>query len=205
MKRASAQAPRLLNFSFRLSFASLATPMRIQTSLQHPDADFVGVFRHAFTQSEGAQEGAVIAALVEELVGGPEVDTRCCAGFDEGEMVAAVVFSRMIFSQDSRCVFLLSPMAVLPEHQGQGYGQALIRAGLSLLRDEGVDVVLTYGDPAYYRRLGFAAISAEQAQPPHRLHQPHGWLGQSLSRQSPWLPLQGTSRCAPALDHPHYW
>nr|MBV6631290.1 GNAT family N-acetyltransferase [Oceanococcus sp. HetDA_MAG_MS8] len=179
--------------------------MRTQTPLQHPGAAFVDVFKQAFTHSEGAQEGALIAALVQELLSGSKADIHCCAGYVDDEVVAAVVFSRMAFSEDSRSVFLLSPMAVLPQKQGQGFGQALINAGLSMLRDAGVDVVLTYGDPAYYQRVGFAAISAEQAQPPHRLQQPHGWLGQSLDGVLPWPPLRGTSQCAAALDHPDYW
>ena len=43
--------------------------------------------------------------------------------------------------------------------QGEGVGSALIQYGLQNLRDRGVSVAMTYGDPAYYGRLGFAPVT----------------------------------------------
>ena len=43
-----------------------------------------------------------------------------------------------------------------------------------------IDAVFTYGDPEYYRRVGFQQISTREAMPPFELDMPHGWLVQSL-------------------------
>lgn len=49
----------------------------------------------------------------------------------------------------------LGPMAVLPDHQRQGIGTALIRAGLDAARAAGHDAVVVLGHPGYYSRFGF--------------------------------------------------
>ncbi|MCG5517084.1 MULTISPECIES: hypothetical protein [unclassified Ectothiorhodospira] len=41
-------------------------------------------------------------------------------------------------------------------------------------------MVLTYGDPNYYSRIGFKPITEALAPAPFTLKQPEGWLGQSL-------------------------
>jgi len=46
---------------------------------------------------------------------------------------------------------------VLPEHQRQGVGSVLIRAGLDLMIKRRVPVVFLEGDPGYYSRFGFHA------------------------------------------------
>jgi len=49
----------------------------------------------------------------------------------------------------------LAPLAVLPEEQRSGIGQALTRAGLDACRRAGHDVVVVLGHPSYYPRFGF--------------------------------------------------
>ncbi|MEQ8482210.1 MAG: N-acetyltransferase [Hoeflea sp.] len=83
---------------------------------------------------------------------------------------------------------LLGPLCVAPEHQRQGIGSALIRAGHEKLRSLEVAHVLVLGDPAYYSRHGFAA--GADVEPPSPL--PEHW------RQAwQWLTLD------PSLPAPH--
>lgn len=49
----------------------------------------------------------------------------------------------------------LAPVGVDPEHQGQGVGSALVRAGLREAAAIGWQAVFLLGDPAYYARFGF--------------------------------------------------
>ena len=49
----------------------------------------------------------------------------------------------------------LGPVAVLPEHQGEGIGTALVRHALHVCRREGISVVVTLDYPGYFRRFGF--------------------------------------------------
>lgn len=51
----------------------------------------------------------------------------------------------------------LAPMAVLPSHQGQGAGSALVRAGLEQCKRLGFGAVVVLGHPGYYPRFGFSS------------------------------------------------
>lgn len=53
----------------------------------------------------------------------------------------------------------LAPMAVLPSHQRQGIGSALVRAGLGECRRLGFEAVVVLGHADYYPRFGFQAAS----------------------------------------------
>lgn len=50
----------------------------------------------------------------------------------------------------------VGPLAVRPDRQRRGIGQALMRAGLARIKALGGRGCVLAGDPAYYGRLGFA-------------------------------------------------
>lgn len=50
-------------------------------------------------------------------------------------------------------MIMVGPVAVLPEHQGQGYGQALMTASLSALSPNAPLPQMMIGDPEYYGRF----------------------------------------------------
>ena len=50
----------------------------------------------------------------------------------------------------------LGPVAVLPRHQGNGIGSALIREALDRLRLSGASGCVVLGDPAFYGKFGFS-------------------------------------------------
>lgn len=79
----------------------------------------------------------------------------------------------------------------------------MARYSLKALRD-GVDVVVTYGDPGYYSRVGFKPVSEAFAPAPFRLQHPEGWQAQSLT-EAELTPLKGPSRCVSALNDPAFW
>ena len=165
-------------------------------------AAFADVFLKSFTASEGAEEGGFVSALAADLIKTtPENDFAAFTAHEGDLCVGAVIFTRLYFPQTSAIVFLLSPMAVLPNHQGQGVGQGLIAYALSQLVG---DIVVTYGDPAFYGKTGFAAIDPAVLPAPYLLSQPQGWVAQSLTK-APILPLEGPATCAPALQNPAYW
>ena len=49
----------------------------------------------------------------------------------------------------------LGPVSVWPHRQKQGIGSALVKKGLSILRDRGAQGCVLVGDPNYYERFGF--------------------------------------------------
>ncbi len=59
----------------------------------------------------------------------------------------------------------LAPVAVAPEHQRSGAGQAVVRALLDVARMRGERLVLVLGHPDYYPRFGFEAASRYGIRP----------------------------------------
>ncbi|QFU00264.1 Acetyltransferase (GNAT) family protein [Halomonas sp. THAF5a] len=165
----------------------------------------VALFTATFTASEGAAEGALIGDLVRRLLADtPASDRYVFTAEAGGTIVGGAIFSRLIYDREARTVFVLGPVAVATERQGEGIGQRLLSHGLKTLGDAGVDVAMTYGDPGYYARIGFAPISEAFAPAPFPLQHPEGWLAQSLTGAE-MTPLQGKARCVAALDDPVFW
>ena len=179
--------------------------MRFNDTYKEDTDEIVTLFASTFANSEGEEEGRIIGQLANDLLSKTgEKDIFVFSALDEGALAGAIAFTRLTFPDDPRTVFLLSPVAVATTHQGKGIGQKLIAHGLGVLRENGVDAVLTYGDINFYARVGFAQISEEMAKAPLPLQYPEGWLGQSLS--SPELkPLAGPSYCVEAFNDPSYW
>jgi predicted N-acetyltransferase YhbS len=175
------------------------------TGFQGRERAIVDLFIATFAASEGAEEGALIGDLARNLLRRtPDDDLFVFTAEEAGEVVGAIVFSRLTYAQDERTVFLLAPVAVATDRQRTGIGRRLIAHGLAALRREGVDVALTYGDPAYYARVGFTPITDAFAPAPFELKHPEGWLGQSLTERE-LTPLAGPSRCVEALTDPVFW
>jgi predicted N-acetyltransferase YhbS len=53
----------------------------------------------------------------------------------------------------------LAPMAVTPKYQKQGIGTLLVKDGLEIAKDLGIDSVIVLGHPEYYPRFGFKPAS----------------------------------------------
>jgi putative acetyltransferase len=179
--------------------------MEFLTGSNGREEEIIDLVTASFTASEGAQEGALIGELVRNLLGGtPEKDLYVFSSVESGVIVGSIVFSRLTYEQDERTVFVLGPVAVATDQQGKGIGQRLLTHGLASLRNAGVDIAMTYGDPNYYAKVGFMPISEKDAQAPFPLKRPEGWLVQSLSVWG-MTPLKGPSRCVAALNDPAFW
>ncbi len=53
----------------------------------------------------------------------------------------------------------LAPLAVLPTHQKQGVGGALVNQAIAHAKSSGHAFIVLLGDPAYYARFGFTRAS----------------------------------------------
>ena len=163
------------------------------------------VFYTAFSTSEGESEGALIRSLVAHLLENtPEPDMVIFAALHRDTVIGCAIFSRLTYSDDGRNVFILSPMAIQPDHQNNGIGQTLLRESIAALRNHGIDILMTYGDPNYYGKIGFLPVTQQVAPPPFPLSIPIGWIGQSL-HDTEFAPLQGSCTCVSALNNPAIW
>jgi len=146
----------------------------------------------------------VEADLTEALLADPGAQPclSLLALGEQGQPLGHILFSRATLAGQEAA--LLAPLAVYPDHQRQGVGLTLINAGLDRLRDRGVALLCTFGDPAYYSRAGFGPATALGIAPPQPIAEAdlEAWQAQALGD----VPVTGGKLvCAPSLDDPALW
>ena len=157
-----------------------------------------------FSESEGNEEGELIGNLAFELQDTTNsVDLFGFIARADQKIIGSIFFTRINF-EHSINAFILSPVAIATEYQRQGIGQKLIKFGIEALKCHGVELLLTYGDPNFYSKVGFSHISESIIKAPLKLTYPHGWLAQSLVGDVV-QPISGESRCVEALNNQKYW
>jgi len=73
----------------------------------------------------------------------------------DGRVIGHIAFSPLTISDGTRDWCGLGPVSVLPLYQRQGIGKALIREGLSRLRNMNAKGCCLVGHSEYYRKFGF--------------------------------------------------
>jgi putative acetyltransferase len=73
----------------------------------------------------------------------------------DGQVVGHIAFSPIAISDGTTVWYGMGPVSVLPEHQKQGIGKALVNEGLSLLKDMNAQGCALVGPPEYYKKFGF--------------------------------------------------
>lgn len=102
--------------------------------------------------------GAVVADLVDALA--RHVELSLVAEVD-GAVVGHVQLNRSWVDARERLVdvLVLSPLAVLPDHERGGIGAALVAAALEQANERGCPAVFLEGAPDYYGKRGFERAS----------------------------------------------
>jgi putative acetyltransferase len=96
--------------------------------------------------------------IVEALRAAEALAVSLVAELD-GRVVGHAAFSPVTISDGTPSWYGLGPVSVLPEYQRRGIGTALIKEGLSRLRDLSARGCCLVGHPEYYRKFGFANMS----------------------------------------------
>lgn len=125
------------------------------------------------------------------------------------EYVGHILFTRAGFKTVTEApnMYILAPLAVIPKHQKKGIGGALIREGLRILKDRGVELVFVLGHIDYYPRYGFINDAKQFGYPapfviPEEVKD--AWMLQSLINGV--LPeAKGTIQCCEAMNKEEYW
>jgi putative acetyltransferase len=117
------------------------------------------VIRRAFGETD-PDEATKVAALLAAMHA--EADTLAYTGLVavvSGTVVGHAGLTRGWVDASHALVEIrvLSPLAVLPEHQGDGVGAALLDAAAVQAEAVGAPVLLLEGDPGYYGRHGYVA------------------------------------------------
>lgn len=178
--------------------------MKISTCNPNNAHDIEQLFIKTFSDSEGQSEGKLIGNLVNDFMDSTDAnDLYCFIATEDGQIIGSIFFSRITFESGIKA-FILSPVAIHTDHQGKGVGQKLINHGLNALKEDGVELVLTYGDPNFYSKVGFSVITEKLVPAPLKLEYPEGWLAQS-SFGDLIEPIDGKSYCVEELNKPEYW
>lgn len=160
------------------------------------------LYEMAFSGNEGAMVGKLAVSLLSEKT---NPNTESLVMDDAGVVKGHIAFSPVSISghEDFRA-YILSPLAVCSDCQGEGIGSFLIDYGKRLLSSKNTHLILVYGDPDYYGRFGFDVESASRFIPPYPLEYPFGWQALELNR----CEIRGETveiECVASLNKADYW
>lgn len=167
--------------------------IRPESAADHAAVD--ALLDAAFPVPEGA-ERSVEAVLVEGLrADGDVLPALTFVAELDGGVVGSVVCSRATMGE--RPSVGLGPLAVRPDHQGQGIGSALVASVVATAEQRAEPTVVLLGDPGYYEAFGFETAA------PLGIASPGPWEDryfQVLTLRA-WDPsLAGPFRYAPAFE-----
>jgi putative acetyltransferase len=86
----------------------------------------------------------------------------------DGQVRGHIAFSPVTMSDGTPHWYGLGPVSVLPAHQRQGIGKALIKEGMSRLKELNAQGCCLVGHPDYYKKFGFKNVSGlvHEGMPP---------------------------------------
>lgn len=165
-------------------------------------ADFENVLR----VEREAFEDPDIPDLVSDLLSDPTARPVLSLLAWQGDSpVGHVMFTAGSLDREPEAsVSILAPLAVVPAWQRRGVGGRLIAEGIRCLARVGTDLVFVLGHPGYYPRHGFSAAIPFGLEAPYAVSSPDAWMVRAL-RSGLLGTVQGTVKCADALDRPEHW
>ncbi len=176
--------------------------MHIRETQSSDLSDILKVHNLAFGRDE-------IETLVKDLLDDSSAEPiLSLIAVDDDQPLGHILFTKAhLDDSDSKSVIrILAPLAVVPDAQGQGVGEKIIREGLGQLSDSDVDLVFVLGHPSYYPRRGFEPAGRLGLDAPYPIPEKNAdaWMVQAL-RPGVLGSVSGTVKCAVALDKPEYW
>src|SRR5262249_20533425 len=134
------------------------TAVQIRPAIPSDLAAARAIHAAAFRKPETPDGEPVEVRVLDDLVAaGDIIEPLTLVAELDGEPVAHAACSVATIEQLE--VAALGPIGVLPEHQGNGIGSALVRAALAAADEHGYPVMILLGSTVLYSRFGFVAAS----------------------------------------------
>lgn len=105
----------------------------------------------------------------------------------EGQSLGHVISSYVDLVPGTRRVLQLGPLAVVPSHQRQGIGTALMEATIRLADERGEPLLLIEGNPEYYGRFGFTRADELGIEQPPESHGAQYFMIRPLAAYDPGI------------------
>ena len=176
----------------------------IRTSDASDFHDIMRIEKQAFGQDE---EANLVADLLNDESAKPILSLLA---FDEEKPVGHILFTKTTLSDSliQPKMYLLAPLAVLPDYQGRNIGGKLIQKGLEILLKQGAHYVFVLGHENYYPKYGFIPDAKKHGfLTPFPIPGEHAnaWMVLSLNTFDSNLGEAMIVKCADALNEEKYW
>jgi putative acetyltransferase len=167
-------------------------------------SDVLSIESEAFGYTKEAE---LVKGLLDDPSAKPVISLLA---FKDDRAVGHILFTRarLTNTDDPTAVSIaiLAPLAVLPDAQSEGVGGKLIKHGLKLLSETGVELVFVLGHPGYYPQYGFNPAGLHGFEAPYPIPEKNAdaWMVQEL-RSGVIGNVSGKVACADVLNQPEHW
>jgi putative acetyltransferase len=105
----------------------------------------------------------------------------------EGQSLGHVISSYVDLVPGTRRVLQVGPLAVVPSHQRQGVGSALMHETIRIAHERREPLLLIEGSPEYYGRFGFTRADERGIEMPPESRAPQFFMIRPLGAYDPTL------------------
>lgn len=179
--------------------------LEIRVSKESERNEILNIHRIAF----GEEKGPVIAKLVDDLFDDETaMPILSLVAVDFGRLMGSILYTKVTITQTEMPIEaqILAPLAIHPDEQNKGIGEAVINEGLSQLKASGTELVFVLGHPSYYPRCGFVPAGKLGFEAPYPIPEEHAdaWMVQELNGAVIGN-ATGTVKCSRILNEPQHW
>ena len=177
--------------------------INIRQSTEKDFSDVMNVEKLAFGMDKEAE---LVSDLLKDKTAEPVLSLLA---FDDDKAVGHILFTKCTLenSEDQPSIYILAPLAVIPEYQKKGIGGKLIKEGLQVLKEFDAELVFVLGHMEYYPKYGFIPDAKKLGyEAPYFIPEKFAdaWMVQAIGKNQ-FDVAQGKIKCADALNKPEHW
>lgn len=179
--------------------------MIIRKTTQADMETVLQIHKEAFGIDKGPEIANLVAGLLSDQTAMPLLSL---IAVNNDKAVGHILYTKAHLNPPNETVSvrILAPLAVLPEAQSEGIGGQLIKKGLKLLKEAGVELVFVLGHPEYYPIYGFKPAGELGYEAPYPIPEEHAgaWMVQELCTGLIGR-VDGKVKCSDVLNQPQHW
>lgn len=170
------------------------------------DSDFDEIYRVEKDAFGYDKEAELVKQLLNDETAKPLLSLLA---FHNDQAIGHILFTKATIegSKENPLIYLLAPLAVIPEYQKQGIGGMLIEEGIKKLKEMKAEMVFVLGHINYYPKYGFTPDAesfgfAPTYPIPNEVAD--AWMVQPLTDKG-LSDIKGRIVCSDELNKPEHW